>query len=307
MLSYVKGNIFESPAHVLVNTVNTVGIMGKGIAKTFKSIYPDMFKTYQKLCEERNIDIGKLWLYKTNNKWILHFPTKKHWRSPSKVEFIELGLQAFVNNYADLGITSIAFPPLGCGNGELDWEKQVQPVMEKYLKALPIDVFIYLYDIKGEEKPEHKNIAEIKKWLRADPRSLGFSEVWDDFKNIIGSGITFDTRISNKKVTYKLITENDGIISFEDNSTKIVIGINSDEWMDIWSIIRNYGFITEKIIPYDYNIFYDEIITLLLKLSYCEEVIINKNYTELNKKSIGVQLNELKVPETQTKQYEMQF
>ena len=162
MLSYVKGNLFESPAHVLVNTVNTVGIMGKGIAKTFKSIYPDMFKTYQKLCEEKKIDIGKLWLYKTNNKWILHFPTKKHWRSPSKVEFVESGLQNFVNNYADLGITNIAFPPLGCGNGELNWEKQVQPLMEKYLKGLPIDVFVYLYDAKDEEKPEHKNIAKLK-------------------------------------------------------------------------------------------------------------------------------------------------
>ena len=103
------------------------------------------------------------------------------------------------------------------------------------------------------------------------------------------------------------MNENDGIISIEDNTTKNTIVISYDEWMDIWSIIRNYGFITEKIIPYDYNIFYDEIITLLLKLSYCEEVIINKNYTELNKKSIGVQLNELKVPESQTKQFEMQF
>ena len=84
MITYVVGDLFRSPARVLVNTVNTVGVMGKGIAKDFKFIYPEMFKQYQVLCEKNLFNIGQLWLYKTHHKWILNFPTKKHWRQPSQ-------------------------------------------------------------------------------------------------------------------------------------------------------------------------------------------------------------------------------
>ncbi len=95
MITYIKGNIFDSPAQVLVNTVNTVGVMGKGIAKEFKRIYPDMFVKYRELCENKKLSVGQLWLYKTTNKLILNFPTKKHWRFPSKTEYIETGLKKF--------------------------------------------------------------------------------------------------------------------------------------------------------------------------------------------------------------------
>lgn len=144
MLRYVATDLFESPAQVLVNTVNTVGVMGKGIAKEFASIYPEMYKEYRALCEKHMFDVDQLWLYKTSHKWVLNFPTKKHWRSPSKVEYIEAGLKKFVDAYAQKGITSISFPLLGCGSGGLDFESQVQPIMETYLKPLPIDVFIHL-------------------------------------------------------------------------------------------------------------------------------------------------------------------
>ena len=83
MITYVVCDLFQSPARVLVNTVNTVGVMGKGIAKDFKRIYPDMFREYQRICERNSFDIGDLWLYKTTNKWVLNFPTKRHWRQPS--------------------------------------------------------------------------------------------------------------------------------------------------------------------------------------------------------------------------------
>lgn len=143
MILYVKGDLFQSPAQVLVNTVNTVGVMGKGIALEFKRLFPEMYRRYRDLCEQRQIEIGKLWLYKSPNKWVLNFPTKKHWRYPSRVEYIEAGLQKFVESYGNLDIHSIAFPPLGCGNGQLDFETQAKPLMEKYLRQLPIEVFIY--------------------------------------------------------------------------------------------------------------------------------------------------------------------
>src|SRR5438094_656515 len=116
MISYVTGDLFSSPAKVLVNTVNIVGVMGKGIALRFKQTYPEMFKEYQVLCEAGQLQIGSLWVFRTPHKWILNFPTKMHWRKPSAPEYVEAGLRKFVATYAAQGITSIAFPRLGCGN-----------------------------------------------------------------------------------------------------------------------------------------------------------------------------------------------
>lgn len=143
MIEYVEGNIFDSHAQTIVNTVNTVGVMGKGLALSYKKRYPQMFISYRNACEKHQLTIGKLMLYYAPDHWILMFPTKEDWRNPSKIEYIEKGLKKFVCTYADKGITSIAFPKLGCGCGELSWG-DVRPVMEKYLKHLPITVYIYV-------------------------------------------------------------------------------------------------------------------------------------------------------------------
>ena len=145
MITYIVGDLFESSAQVIVNPVNVVGVMGKGLAKKFKQAYPDMFKQYKTLCNTGELDVGKLWLYKAPDKWILNFPTKQHWRQKSKLEYIEAGLKEFVDTYDTLGIQSIAFPMLGCGAGGLDWE-DVRPLMENYLGDLPIEITIYQYN-----------------------------------------------------------------------------------------------------------------------------------------------------------------
>lgn len=145
MLTYISINLFKSPAQTLVNTVNTVGVMGKGIAKTFKQLYPEMYQEYRQLCQEKRLTTGKLHIYRTPNKIVVNFPTKQHWRKPSKIEYIEAGLEEFVKVYGRYGISSVSFPQLGCGNGELDWDQQVKPVMEHHLKNLPIPVYIHLY------------------------------------------------------------------------------------------------------------------------------------------------------------------
>ena len=193
MITYVDFSLFDSPAKVLVNTVNTVGVMGKGIAKEFKGIYPDMFTEYQQLCEDGALDIGKLWVYKTSHKWVLNFPTKKHWRSPSKQEYLEAGLQKFAQVYQEARITSISFPQLGCGNGELDWETQSKPLMEEYLKGLPIEIFIHVAYSGAGFKPEHKVPKATKEWLREQPGSLAFTEVWDDLAGTVETERRFHT------------------------------------------------------------------------------------------------------------------
>lgn len=143
MITYTTGDIFTSKAQVLVNPVNTVGVMGKGLAKQFKMRYPAMFENYKTTCNNDLLTVGKLHIFHADDKWILNFPTKTHWRGKSKVETIEAGLKQFVEIYIDEQIQSIAFPMLGCGLGGLDWKSQVKPLMEYYLNPLDITVKIY--------------------------------------------------------------------------------------------------------------------------------------------------------------------
>ncbi len=178
MIEYIEGDIFESPAQVIVNTVNTVGVMGKGLALSFKRRYPEMFERYKAACEKHLLTIGKLMLFYEADHWLLLFPTKENWRNPSKLEYIEKGLMKFVQIYAEKNITSIAFPRLGCGNGELDWN-DVKPLMEHYLKNLPIDVYIYL-GTHPDVVPEHKDSKKTIEWLKENAKDMSFNGVKDD-------------------------------------------------------------------------------------------------------------------------------
>ena len=102
-----------------------------------------MFQQYRYECEQQQLDIGKLSIYRASDTIIVNFPTKKHWRSPSQLSYIEEGLRTFVAIYQQEGIASVSFPQLGCGNGGLDWSSQVRPLMERYLQPLPIPVYIH--------------------------------------------------------------------------------------------------------------------------------------------------------------------
>ena len=146
----VKGNIFTSECQTLVNTVNCQGVMGAGIALEFKLRLPEMYEQYVDKCRKGEIDIGRSWLYKPlldprDTRWVLNFPTKRQWRYPSKIEYLEAGLEEFLLTYRHYGIKSIAFPVLGASNGGLDEEESLA-VMRKYLVRCDIPVEIYQYD-----------------------------------------------------------------------------------------------------------------------------------------------------------------
>lgn len=144
MLNYTQTTVFNTNAQTLVNTVNCVGVMGAGLALEFKLRYPEMEKDYIYRCKKKEVKLGKPYLYREYEKpWILNFPTKDNWRNPSKIESIQEGLEYFANNYKRGGITSIAFPKLGCSHGGLSW-KEVSPLMEKYLSGLNLEVWICL-------------------------------------------------------------------------------------------------------------------------------------------------------------------
>lgn len=143
MVKVLTGDIFESTAQTIVNTVNCVGIMGKGIALEFKNRFPDMFDDYVKRCKQKQVKLGKPYLYKRLVlPWILNFPTKEHWRSVSSLESIVQGLEYLLQHYKEWGITSIAVPPLGCGHGQLEW-RIVGPTLYRYLDKMDIPVELY--------------------------------------------------------------------------------------------------------------------------------------------------------------------
>ena len=159
MITFLETSVFNSPAQTLVNTVNTVGVMGKGIAKEFKARFPSMFKEYKALCDNGNINVGNLHLWKSESVWVLNFPTKTTWRKPSQIDYVKSGLQKFVDTYERLGITSVSFPPLGCGNGNLDW-RDVRPLMVSYLDRVQIPVYIHDVQVVPSFLPEHHPAAE---------------------------------------------------------------------------------------------------------------------------------------------------
>jgi O-acetyl-ADP-ribose deacetylase (regulator of RNase III) len=147
MITYVTGNLLESEAEAWVNAVNCVGVMGKGIALQFKRAFPENFRSYQQACRDGLVRPGKMFTFRNgpskNPRYIINFPTKRHWREKSKMEYIQNGLEAMVEEICKLGIRSVAVPPLGCGNGGLDWE-EVRSLLERTFSRIPeVQVFVY--------------------------------------------------------------------------------------------------------------------------------------------------------------------
>ena len=158
MIRYTTGNLLDTDADALVNTVNTVGVMGKGIALMFKEAFPENFKAYAIACEQGEVRVGKVFVSHRSDmygpKWIINFPTKKHWRHPSKLEWIEEGLRDLKAVIGRNGIRTIAIPPLGAGNGGLDWDL-VKPKIETVLGDLDeVDVLVF------EPTAKYQNVAK---------------------------------------------------------------------------------------------------------------------------------------------------
>ena len=139
MITFRQGNLLEAEVEAVVNTVNTVGVMGRGIALMFKERFPDNYKAYVAACKAGEVCTGRMFVTATGElsgpRWIINFPTKQHWRQPSRIEWIEEGLLDLVRVVREKGIRSLALPPLGCGNGGLDW-RDVRPLIEAALTRL---------------------------------------------------------------------------------------------------------------------------------------------------------------------------
>lgn len=173
MIELKQGNLLEEETEALVNTVNCVGVMGKGIALQFKQAFPEVFKQYKKACDAEEVQPGHMLTVATGNllnpKYIINFPTKRHWKGRSRLEDVQLGLVVLVSEVKRLGIQSIAIPPLGCGNGGLDWEL-VKPLIVEAFVGLP-DVLVHLFEPMGAPAVDDMRVA-TKKPNMTRPRAL---------------------------------------------------------------------------------------------------------------------------------------
>ncbi|MDR7369714.1 macro domain-containing protein [Flavobacterium aquidurense] len=197
MIQYKNDNLLESEAEALVNTVNTVGIMGKGIALQFKNQYPNNYKLYKQACKLNEVKVGKMFVTEESSllggkKIIINFPTKTDWRKPSEYEYIELGLRDLVEIIKEKKIKSVAIPPLGAGNGGLDWNR-VKNLMEQYLKDIDSTIFIY--------QPNSTVLEVLKKErVKLTPaRAMLLSVLFDLVKN--GE---FVSEFTSEKIAYFL-------------------------------------------------------------------------------------------------------
>lgn len=245
MLTYVEIELFQSPAQALVNTVNTVGVMGKGIAAVFKQLYPEMYEEYRALCGQGKFKVGMLYIYRTHNKTIVNFPTKKHWRQRSRVEFIEAGLTKFVNRYADYGISSVSFPQLGCGHGELDWERQVQPVMEQHLRDLPIPVYIHLYPQAADFVPERLDV-EYAMQMRLERQRISVGRLWEDLQGVVSQD---SGEALNLSLFGPAVSMDDEHLRFQATSGDEAI-VYREEVEDLWNTLRLRGTVGKDDVPH---------------------------------------------------------
>jgi O-acetyl-ADP-ribose deacetylase (regulator of RNase III) len=199
-IEYKSGDMFAEPSEAIVNTVNCVGIMGKGVALEFKGRWPENFRAYKELCDSASLVPGKMFVFENNDlmgdgnhRYLINFPTKLHWRAKSKIEYIEQGLNDLVDQITILGIESVVLPPLGCGNGGLDWQI-VRPLIERKLSRLPNVKAVIFEPSQNFEIPEQNSIPTDLNIPRAS-----MMVVFAELEKFFGGHLT---RLTAQKLTY---------------------------------------------------------------------------------------------------------
>lgn len=226
-IKFTTGNLFDSGADALVNTVNTHGVMGKGIALMFKERFPENFKIYEAACKVNSVVVGRMFVTKNPKmfgpKWIINFPTKKNWRHPSKIEWIEQGLVDLKRVLLETGVLSVAIPPLGAGNGGLDWSS-VKLRIEQVLADVPnIEIVVF------EPTAQYQNVAKRKGVEKLTPSRALIAELVRRY-SILGLDCSF---LEVQKLAYLLERE--------------ILNSGADNPLDLRFVAHRYGPYSERL------------------------------------------------------------
>ncbi|MGC8904934.1 type II toxin-antitoxin system antitoxin DNA ADP-ribosyl glycohydrolase DarG [Thermus sp.] len=197
MLRFVRGDLLKARVEALVNTVNTVGVMGKGVALQFKRTFPDNYQAYMRACKRGEVQIGRIFVHDrgplAKPRYIFNFPTKKHWRHPSRMEYVEEGLKDLVRQIRELGVHSIALPPLGAGNGKLPWPEVRRRIQEALGALEGVEVLVY----EPPEEPQAHPIAPLKAKPRLTPARAALLKLYGALGKPLG-------RLEAQKLAYFL-------------------------------------------------------------------------------------------------------
>ncbi len=237
-LKFTSGDMFESQSEAIVNTVNCVGVMGKGVALEFKRRWPDNFKQYKKLCAAKKLTPGLVFIYQRadlldddNPKFIINFPTKNHWREKSKLHYIEDGLDNLIPQLEFFGIKSVSMPPLGCGNGGLEWS-DVREVIERKLSTVNnVDFLIY-----GPKAAEITPEYAIKDHKMTRERAILIKTI-GEFEKYFGGHLT---RISLQKIVYFLQVMG---LNYRAEFAKFDHGPYAEELKTVFRALEDQGYI----------------------------------------------------------------
>ena len=165
MITFTQGNLLEADAEAFVNTVNTVGVMGKGVALMFKEAFPENFKAYLAACKAKEVQLGEMFVTKRDGflgpKWIVNFPTKAHWRYPSQMAWIENGLDDLKRFIVSEGVKSIALPPLGAGNGGLEWSDVQHVIVEKLSDLTDVEILVFVPTRKYQNVAKRTGVEKL--------------------------------------------------------------------------------------------------------------------------------------------------
>ena len=165
MVEFVKGNLLEAKVDALVNTVNEVGVMGKGVALQFREAFPQSSREYMEAARRKQIRVGHVLATRNESlsgpQWIIHFPTKKHWRQPSRLEWVRDGLRDLVRIVKENGISSIALPPLGCGNGGLNWQSVRHEIEASFQGVDDVQVIVYEPSDAYQTAPKVRGVEKL--------------------------------------------------------------------------------------------------------------------------------------------------
>lgn len=247
MITYVYGDLYFSPARVLVNPVNTTGAMGTGHSAEFKRLYPAMYDTYRDLCQQDRFEVGQLYLYRTAHKWILNLPTRKHYRADANLDMIEAGLQKFAAIYADEGLTSVSFPDLTDDAPHLSWEQDLRPLIESYLGTLPIMVYVHRQLDDNPYPLPQTSARALRNWLNGQPRQIPFDRWWRDLQQVITGTADFSTVTDGERFR---VTVTDHRISLKILvPTQKPVFISETLLRDLWQYVARAGYVLPQNLP----------------------------------------------------------
>lgn len=262
MLITVETEIFHSPSRVLVNPVNTAGVMSSGISAEFKRFFPDAFSHYRSLCEAGRMEPGRLFIYQADYRTVLHLPIKRHWRMSSTAEIVESGLQKLAAVWADQGIHALAIPRFA--EGELDWDSIIRPMLEIYLAPLPIPVYLHHQSVPDTRR----SIKQIDQFVNRPSQRLPFSRVWKELGRIV-------------RRTYAQVTTGDGnpfTVAYQDGTryNRLVItpanegsiGVSMASLAELWDMLQISRMLLPSQFPSGLELVAPYLLPLLAKLEY---------------------------------------